>query len=157
MAESTWSDVEKQSAARLWAAGWTAGKIAETMPGRSRNAIIGIVHRMKLAKRPNPVRTTERTAEQKWVVALGKAPRRERVKKLALQAQPKPPATVVQFPPKPKPPVRGVARYTGGDGCQWLEGERPTWTKCGCARFIGSSWCESHYHRVFQQQAKVAE
>src|SRR5688572_24294271 len=109
MAECTWTDAEKQSAARLWAAGWTAGKIAETMPGRTRNAIIGIVHRMKLAKRPNPVRATQRV-----VVALEaqrKAPRRERVKKL--QA-PKQPATVVQFPPKPKPPVRGVARYTGG-------------------------------------------
>jgi hypothetical protein len=149
MAESTWSDVEKQSVVRLWQAGWTAGKIAETMPGRSRNSIIGIVHRMKLAKRPNPVRATQRV-----VVALGKAPRRERVKKL--QPPPKP-AVVVQFPPKPKPPVRGVARYDGKDGCQWLEGERPTWTKCGCARIGGSSWCEEHYHRVFQQQAKVAE
>jgi len=149
MAESSWTESEKQSVIRLWREGWTAGRIAETMPGRSRNAIIGIVHRMKLAKRPNPIRP--RT--DKPVVVRLKAPRA----KAAEQPKAKQ-ATVVQFPPKPKPPVRGVARYTGGDGCQWLNGERPTWTKCGCARFIGSSWCEEHYHRVFQtrQSAETA-
>jgi hypothetical protein len=146
MAECTWTESEKQTVAHLWAEGWTAGRIAAKFPGRSRNAIIGVVHRMKLAKRPTPIRPR---TDRPVVVKLKPA----REKMLRPQAAP---ATVVKFPAKPKPPVRGVGRYVGTDGCQWLEGERPTWTKCGCARVAGSSWCETHWHRVFQPQVKAA-
>lgn len=49
-----WNEHEEAQLEKLWAAGKTAGEIAKTMPGRTRSAIMGRVHRMGLAMRKMP-------------------------------------------------------------------------------------------------------
>jgi hypothetical protein len=148
--ENLWSLADKQTAARLWREGWTASRIAETFPGRTRSAVIGLVHRMKLPSRPNPVNQhKERSPEQKRVIVRLK----KKIHNQVLARQATKAASVVPFPAKPKPQARIAARFTGKEGCQWLNGERPTWTKCDRPRLNGASWCEEHYHRVFQTKA----
>jgi GcrA cell cycle regulator len=39
----------------LWSQGLTATQIATALPGFSRNAILGKVHRLKLSSRPSPI------------------------------------------------------------------------------------------------------
>jgi len=52
-----WDDVEDARLRGLWLSGLSASKIAAQMPGRTRNAIIGRAHRLKLPNRPSPLRT----------------------------------------------------------------------------------------------------
>lgn len=51
-----WNEHEQTTAARLWKQGLSAAEIAKVLPGRSRNAVIGFVHRAGLPTRATKVR-----------------------------------------------------------------------------------------------------
>ena len=53
---SDWTPDEIVMLARLWKDGKSASYIAEMIPGRTRNSIIGQAHRRGLAKRPSPIK-----------------------------------------------------------------------------------------------------
>jgi hypothetical protein len=140
MAECTWTESEKQSVIRLWREGWTAGRIAATMQGRSRNAIIGIVHRMKLDKRPTPIR---KRADGPVVVRLKPAPPPREPKPLT-------PAPVIRL--KPPRVVQPATAPNPFKTCQFIEGTGRPWAMCGEPTVVGHSWCEGHCRRVYQQR-----
>lgn len=48
--QNSWSQAEIDKVTPLWLDGKSASEIARVMPGRSRNAIIGIVHRLGLSR-----------------------------------------------------------------------------------------------------------
>jgi hypothetical protein len=58
-----WSDDEDAIVKRMWADGKTGGEISAQLPGRTRSAIIGRVHRLELESRPDPS-LASRTAPQ---------------------------------------------------------------------------------------------
>lgn len=62
MTGSAWTDERAERLRVMWVAGKSAGDIATAM-GISRNAVIGKVHRLKLAARPSPIKYRRVTAE----------------------------------------------------------------------------------------------
>lgn len=46
-----WTDERKALVTKLWAEGLSASQVAEELGGVSRNAVIGLVHRMGLPRR----------------------------------------------------------------------------------------------------------
>lgn len=51
-----WSESEVALLRKLWTEGLSAGQISKQLPGRSRNAVIGVVHRLGMPKRATPGR-----------------------------------------------------------------------------------------------------
>jgi hypothetical protein len=51
-----WTPAEVETLTRLWTEGLTTERIAQHIPGRGRDAIIGKAHRLKLAPRPSPIK-----------------------------------------------------------------------------------------------------
>ena len=58
----SWTDERIETLKSMWEKGMTAGKIAETLGGVSRNAVIGKAHRLGLQARPSPVKANEAEA-----------------------------------------------------------------------------------------------
>lgn len=154
----TWNDERDAELRRLWAWGWTSGKIAQRF-GVSRNSVIGRVHRLKLAKRVNPCgkgRPLSMTPDAVRMRAERKKAKMGREEACAARkarrkaARPSPPP---KAPPEPKP-VREPSRRLSSDvrTCQWTDSNHAPWVFCGKPAAYGSSWCAEHYHRVFQQR-----
>lgn len=55
-----WTDERKEMVKRLWADGMSASEIASEVGGVTRNAIIGLVHRMGLPKRRDMAQTVQK-------------------------------------------------------------------------------------------------
>lgn len=75
-----WSEHEQSELRRLWADGFSASEIAKNLRGRSRNAVIGMVHRLGLPHRntvvsgPRPKKwTPARRQAQRYVARAVKA------------------------------------------------------------------------------------
>ena len=54
----SWNEENTKKLQELWKKGLTASQIAAQIPGKSRNAIIGRAHRLKLESRAISKRTT---------------------------------------------------------------------------------------------------
>jgi GcrA cell cycle regulator len=57
MPEPNWSEEQIETLRRLWAEGLSAAQISKQLEGKSRSAVIGKVHRLKLTKRGRVVST----------------------------------------------------------------------------------------------------
>lgn len=139
---SLWTPEADARLKELWRAGKTGSQIAALMGLKSRGAVIGRVHRLKLDKRPSPVRHEVRMAAKSAAARKERDPRRLD-KPLAGREE----DHRAKLPARPEAASEAV-RANGG--CAWLEGERPNWTRCGEPCLQGSSWCPSHHGRVFQ-------
>ena len=133
-----WTERRVALLTQAWREGKTASRIAEMLGGISRDAVIGKAHRLGLVKRMSPVRP-----KGKWkkrdVRRMDPTPSRESDARAAL-------------PKLPRPPVAAPRLAVAGNGtCQWLDGQRPSWRKCG-APAVDGAWCAEHYARVFQQK-----
>lgn len=78
-----WSEYEVALVRRLWTEGLSAGQISAQLQGRSRNAVIGVVHRLGMPKR----------------VTQGRA----YVPRKAMRRKPRPSNRPVAKPSAPKP------------------------------------------------------
>lgn len=58
--QSTWTDERRALVTKLWADGSSASQIAKELGGVSRNAVIGVIHRMKNAGKELPVRVVRK-------------------------------------------------------------------------------------------------
>lgn len=101
------------------------GEVAQMM-GKTKNAVVGRAHRLKLSKRPTPI--------VRRVVDKAKGP-----KPIVRQARVR-----VEAP---------VSRLPSEMGCRWIEGEpRGAATLfCDAPRRAGASWCEAHHARWWRQ------
>lgn len=121
MRTDLWSPDRDALLARLWSEGMTAAKIAEAIGMPSKNSIVGRAHRLKLPKRPSPIRRDK----------LKLTPRRPR-------------APVAK--PAPAGPILSETA-----ACQWIESEpsRDDACKCGAPAIVGKPYCPSHQARAY--------
>jgi GcrA cell cycle regulator len=133
MSDAVWTELMMSELRTMWDAGWKASAIAEAL-GISKNAVFGKAHRLELASRPSPIRTsvtpkaqvpskTERTAALKLP---------DGAKRAAAAPIPKP-------APRERPPA---------EGCRW-----PMWAfaaaathkYCGEPRTdVAEPYCAAH-------------
>ena len=137
MAEWTEAEIERLRALVL-ARELDAQGISEVM-GRSRNSIVGRIHRMKLPS--PPFSSTQPRARGKAGQFLSDPPPPVVVAKEATEVTAwAPPQMPAQPRSEPLPPVRR---------CQWIEGAGRPWEVCGAPVAPGRSWCREHLARVF--------
>lgn len=160
-----WPEADARACAALWALGWTSSAIAKEL-GRTRNAIIGKIHRMKLPKRDAPTDKHDSSRSPNRVARTRKAADEFRATRKAIWLERTRPAAVY-FPVlkgdedetalPPPAPVRFLDRRDG-QCCwpKWQAGE-PLITKMVCGNHTnpegktpGLSYCAGCVARATQ-------
>jgi hypothetical protein len=160
-----WTPEQDALLRELWAEGLSAEKIAQRIPGRSRNSVIGRAHRMGLAPRQSPIEyglTEEQGRERRRVAQRARNARRQRGK-MAMPPRPGPvsiammtrdddlPEAETRFAMKADRPRAELPPRTAGiTVCQWIACEkRRGYTdadKCGRPAVAGA-YCAEHWQR----------
>lgn len=155
--QTIWNDAAVFDLKRLWRLGETATQIARSIPGSTRNSVLGKAHRMNLPVRANLTARTPRPP-QWW--------KRPPQIKVAKEPKPKP-------EPKPKRaaprvfafreqiPIRKKAsppKFLGvtlleldRNACHYPEGDGP-YLFCGQPSEPTSCYCSYHARKCFQVQ-----
>jgi GcrA cell cycle regulator len=151
ISRTTWTSSEDAFLAKLWREGKSASKIAEQIPGKSRNAVIGRAHRLRaqgwaIASRPRePGKPRKRYAPRDQAVKP-RAPRQRHYIKLV----PNEPF----LPPKPLPRItdtlEGSVTLFDLTGCKWPVTARPPHRFCNRERMECGPYCEGHTVRATQ-------
>lgn len=139
-----WPDAECDLLVKMWTEGKSAGQIARAIPGRTRNAVIGKVHRMGMARSEDTVREERR-------LRAAKPPREPRIKLTVLRVIKTPPP-----PPSPPPVVSTLhARpwmSRASRECAWLLDDG----RSCCAAVTRGSYCAGHAAQVYRPVKKLA-
>lgn len=147
MLGTLWSEDEKAIVRQLWATDLPAAGIAAQLPGRTRNMVIQVAHRLGLPMRPSPIRRQSDGAAPDVLAA--------------------PPASWPRRGMAASPPTRrdisSVGPVPHTPSCQWPlwpNGVRPGMyaPKCGAPTVVVSrgkavwrtSYCAEHARRAFQ-------
>lgn len=143
MSPRAWTAAEVERLNKMLDEGLSASKIGRILD-RSRNSVIGQVHRQRLRKRQP--RVTYKAVQPK--------PRRLYMtpKRLAavnvVASIPKPIPEPVDLPPDVWTPIPGTVPVSMADldagMCKWPIGEGRPFLFCGCEAMGGSSYCPSH-------------
>lgn len=140
--QQRWTAEETAILAGHWKSGKTAAEIARTM-GKTRNQVIGRVHRCGLASRKSPI-TGEFGKLRQPRQPLVRRPRPKgplKRSEIVLPGQKRAPTT-----PRPAEILPPLGKGT----CQWIEGDPAIDpTKCGAQAILGKAWCPSHWVRVY--------
>lgn len=140
-----WNDDQVEQLKALWAEGQSCSQIARQIPGASRSAVIGKVHRLGLAGRASPARErVQRTSTPK-----AKAP---------------PPVPMPRPAMPPDPPMvlesgAFVTLETVSDRtCRWPIGDprERDFHFCGNAPRAGSPYCAGHCKDAYQPHTNHA-
>lgn len=144
-----WTDERVDTLRKLYAEGKSCGQIAAVV-GKSRNAVIGRVHRMGLPLRGPTGPTTDGVARR--VKA-----RQEARQRIAAMPKPNPIKRVISTPAvksdgyvaDPSLPLADAPLVTLMDlenhHCRWMHDDR----FCGCAKVPGTSYCEHHLRAAY--------
>lgn len=133
----TWTTDETAQLTEAWEAGTSASLIGKAM-GKSKNAVVGKAHRMRLESRPSPIRRgmTHMTVRRKLNLPRAKAGQRK--------------GAVPTAPPESEAPVP-----LGRETCQFIKGEKGTdftlyanAPRCGETALLGSPYCPAHHRRT---------
>lgn len=150
--QRAWGEAEEQTLRKLWAEGHSASQISRVLGNRSRNSVIGRVHRQGLSGR-------SRQNDHKSMGARIVARRKSQVKHIA----PKPKPATLPAEPQDLPPILGVLLHQLNDmTCRYPIGDpmEPGFSYCGRTCF-GGSYCVGHarlcYTPVNQRQARATE
>ncbi len=163
---TTWDDSRNVDLLRtMWLDGKSASEIALAIPGATRNAVIGKVHRMKLGKRASPAATKSRVR-----TASGREGHRGRsgglgqskANSIINRVQGRMKAALVPKLPEDDEGVDVTALIGIMDlnehTCRWPIGDPldPSFGFCGKEPVEGKPYCEDHCRRAFGQQVPVA-
>jgi GcrA cell cycle regulator len=148
MTQLNWSDDRVEQLKNLWTEGLSASQIARALGGVTRNAVIGKVHRLGLAGRASPSRSSERA-------------RLPMVPKVPTIRTHVPAVAVVEEDPLLFEDGSHATVLTISDRmCRWPIGD-PSASEfhfCGHNPKAGSPYCEAHARKAYQpQQARRSE
>lgn len=136
-----WTAAELEQVRTLWAEGLTAGQIGERLQ-RTRNSVLGKVHRLNLPPRPSPLGPRGDGTPQR-----PKVPRPPRPAPLPPGTRTLPPVEHAAPAPSPPPPPPAAPLPRRGT-CQWPIGEPRTagFRFCGDPLWHGTRlpYCETH-------------
>lgn len=124
----SWSPADEETVRTNWADGKSASEIAKILGnGKTRSAVLGKVHRLKLESRPSPVRAKSTGQKQRKVAPpmAGNA----NAKRLILGQGPSdldaPPVPIKGEAFMPLPGSTPVSVLDHKDGCRWPIGDGP--------------------------------
>jgi GcrA cell cycle regulator len=155
----TWNADTDLILKKLHKEGYSASKIAEQIPGKSRNAVIGRLHRLGL-RRKFPMKNESALMLSRRIKEGKASPRKTPwgtttspstvAKQVAEAAKP-----YIEAPTADKA-TRTLATLERGE-CRWPIGDpkSPTFGYCGCAAIPGKSYCETHDKRAYTPVAAV--
>ncbi len=161
MPPSLWTEDQDAILKAQWPTGKSASHIACLIPGKSRNAIIGRAHRMKLGKRlelsikdvakQTPGSGKNKTARKRNRKKGGSTPHEGIMKKLNA------PMRIPQDRPLTTRPPITIMELTDGK-CKAVVGRAgpPHYLAvyCGDDTFAGNSFCEGHCAIYFNYEAR---
>ena len=160
-----WDEEKVERLKALWSSGHSAGQIAATMPGHTRNAVIGKVHRLGLAGRARggeeapAAAPPSKTVEIETAIAVVETQAPEPVAILAHRPAPEFPAPAPV--PAPEPVALAVSqRVTIMDlresMCRWPLGDptTPEFRFCGARSITGLPYCTHHAEIAYQPAAE---
>jgi GcrA cell cycle regulator len=147
-----WTDQRVADLRRLWADGLSASQIATRLGGCTRNAVIGKVHRLGLAKRATTSRARSPNRRPR-----GSGPPRPRQPKKdrGFMAAPLPDAEVKAFTLTVHPEDAAINRRPlaelGLADCRWPIGDprHDDFGFCGASALQGRPYCERHSARAY--------
>ena len=133
-----WTPARVEQLTQLWKDGRSASECARALGETSRNAVIGKVHRLGLAGRPEPSRPSRRAQARPSV---------ERPRPARWHA----PSPRVFAPPVQEEAGLATIQTLSHGGCHWPIGEpdAPGFTLCGRHRCRGA-YCEDHASRAYR-------
>lgn len=128
---SRWSDEETSRLTELWAAGYSANKIACALGnGYTRLSVIGKVHRLGLPARDTTTR---------YIPGY---------KPGAFKLKPKKAADLAEVKEADAPVPLGEPGELSTKGCKWpMHADGQPWRNCGHERFGKTVWCSFHAAR----------
>lgn len=132
-----WTPVLIERLTQLWSDGLTCSEIAAQIPGTTRSAVIGKVHRLGLPGRPSPV-------------ARGPNPGPKKRPPPAV----KPPSLPEPVPEEIEPLHIGMMEIRDGQ-CKWPYGAGATTTFCGHAITPGKPYCSEHCRQAFHPSQPI--
>jgi GcrA cell cycle regulator len=145
----TWTEERVELLKRLWLEGLSAGQIAGVLgEGVTRNAVIGKVTRLKLAKRKNPTAFIRPPANKPH--GNKGAPKAAAIVHRAITRVPDP---IPEFIPEDGVDVThllGIMELRAHT-CRWYHGDprHPDTGFCGRHTRDGSPYCNEHHHRAY--------
>jgi hypothetical protein len=130
--------------------------------GVSRSVITGRAYRLGLSRRKEPAEATSKprhyTKPRKTlrdldgpISELGEPIYREIVVPVQPIVVPKEPAKMA-----PRRLLRDAPPMSPWKECQWIEGADSSGPRCCAKTHRGSSWCETHYARVYASRREAA-
>ena len=151
MSGPEWGEAETKSLRLLWDAGMSATEIGQRL-GRSKNSVVGRVHRLHLTPRPSPIirdGDPRRPYRQRRVVTFNPVtlpPLLSLFDDPILLSTPLPERTA----PKPKPVVE-VPRVLRESNfrCEWRDDDKPFVVRCGHKAVFGYPYCDEHCRRAY--------
>ncbi|MCP1336228.1 GcrA family cell cycle regulator [Futiania mangrovi] len=159
-----WTEERVALLKKLWAEGWSASQIARELGEVTRNAVIGKVHRLGIARRdaaPRPSRPEARTSAARKPATASKSEARART----AEAAPARPAARTQtarpVAAKPVIPTRYEVVERGKPlslmelndrTCKWPIGNPgdADFSFCGESVVSGHPYCQEHLLRAYQ-------
>jgi GcrA cell cycle regulator len=134
--------------------GLSASLIAAQLRGKTRNAVIGRIHRMKLPRRGQAdnvahMRRLIRSGKAKpnnYILSAKKAGSETKAKAYAPRLNPEP----FNAPAVNEIPTRTFATLERGE-CRWPIGDpaQPDFGFCGCPAIPGQTYCDNHRKRAY--------
>lgn len=155
MTNFDWTAERVERLKTLWAEGYSGAEIAIELGCRSRSAVIGKVHRLKLPKRGDESKRVEsRRANRSRKSPFNRPTAAQRYGQ-GQTAHIAPPAAKRAAPlpmPRPEAPTASAVKFEALEPhhCRWVYGEGANRMFCGCPVTPSTSWCEGHRARVFQ-------
>lgn len=151
-----WTQERSDLAASLWTKGHSAGEIARTLGGCTRNAVIGRLYRIGLSgKEPLERQRTRREARTKYhhrrkkpkiaeITAAQAAERAARSQALRERAE-------NQAGPDLLRPANELVKLVDLEfhHCRWPYGEPKDGLSCGLKKVPGLSYCDFHARRAY--------